>query len=139
MVVLYGAGMALWSVLAVGHALRGQWLFSALFLAVFLLTFLQAWGWWNGARAQVRIDAESISRPGAGPCHWTVSRQDVSSTQIRQIRGVPYLLVTASTRPRTGRLSLLLLGGRLPANTVAVPLSPETVPDITHALEHPRP
>jgi hypothetical protein len=34
MVVLNGAGLVLWFVLAVGHALRGQWLFSALFLAV---------------------------------------------------------------------------------------------------------
>jgi hypothetical protein len=134
MVALYGAGLLLWFVLAIGYALRGRWLPSAIGLALVLLFSLQAWGWWNGARARVRIDEKSISRNGAGPCRWTVPHQEVSTSQIQQIRGVPYLVVTASVRPRTGRLSRLLLGGNLPKDAVAAPLAPEAVPEITRAL-----
>lgn len=133
MLFLYGAGTALWLILTIGYTTRGRWPMAAVGLSLALLFSVQVVGWWNATRAYIRIDETSISRPGRGPCRWMVTHQEVTDVGIRQIRGVPYLVVTSSTHPKTGRCSRLLLGD-LPKNAVAVPLAPAAVPQISRAL-----
>lgn len=133
MLSLYGAGIVLWLVLTIGYATRGRWPIAAMGLSLVLLFSVQVVGWWNATRACVRIDETSISRLGTGPCRWKVTHQEVSEVGVRQVRGVPYLVVTSSTHPKTGRFSRLLLGD-LPKNAVAVPLTSAAVPEVSRAL-----